>query len=256
MAVIINKNVNRIFEDDDLKRIFRDTIKNNQMKAQQDRWKWNKFSNVKIQSLNVPIEDQDGESTYTYIVDVNTTKKLLSDIKRILENSSFKIDNEFNITDVNDVHSTDDYEPIGKLETKLLTNAGLSAHINNPYKKGNRIYVNLGISSIRIDSPDFDRFYQPNKFIVYLESNILYKIDNSRAKRVVDLDNLIKKNQHKWSQSEFNKFSKSLKDAESQLNDDDSPDKARYKLIDNIRSTINNDIDNNWVFKDFTVDDN
>ena len=72
MAVIINKNVNRIFEDDDLKRIFRDTIKNNQMKAQQDRWKWNKFSNVKIQSLNVPIEDQDGESTYTYIVDVNT----------------------------------------------------------------------------------------------------------------------------------------------------------------------------------------
>ena len=86
MAVIINKNVNRIFEDDDLKRIFRDTIKNNQMKVQQDRWKWNKFSNVKIQSLNVPIEDQDGESTYTYIVDVNTTKKLLSDIKRILEN--------------------------------------------------------------------------------------------------------------------------------------------------------------------------
>ena len=84
MAVIINKNVNRIFEDDDLKRIFRDTIKNNQMKVQQDRWKWNKFSNVKIQSLNVPIEDQDGESTYTYIVDVNTTKKLLSDIKRIL----------------------------------------------------------------------------------------------------------------------------------------------------------------------------
>ena len=252
MAVIINKNVNRIFEDDDLKRILRDTVKSNQMKAQQNRWKWDKFSNVEIHSLNVPIEDQDGESTYTYIVDFKVTKKLLSDVKRILENSNFRIDHEFNITDIS---PTDDYEPIGKLESKLLTNAGLNAHIDNPYKKGNRIYVNLGISSIRVDAPEFDRFYQPNKFVVYLESNILYKINNSKAKNVVDLANLIKKNQHKWSQSEFNKFSKSLKDAKEQLTNNDNSDKARYELIENIRNTINSDIDNNWVFKDFTLDD-
>lgn len=252
MAVIINKNVNRIFEDDDLKRILRDTVKSNQMKAQQNRWKWDKFSNVEIHSLNVPIEDQDGESTYTYIVDFKVTKKLLSDVKRILENSNFRIDHEFNIIDIS---PTDDYEPIGKLESKLLTNAGLNAHIDNPYKKRNRIYVNLGISSIRVDAPEFDRFYQPNKFVVYLESNILYKINNSKAKNVVDLANLIKKNQHKWSQSEFDKFSKSLKDAKEQLTNNDNSDKARYELIENIRNTINNDIDNNWVFKDFTLDD-
>lgn len=251
MAVIINKNVNRIFEDDDLKRIFRDTIKDNQMKAQQSRWKWNEFSNVKIQSLDVPIEDQDGESTYTYIVDFKTTKKLLSDIKSILENSNFKIDREFNITDIS---PTDNYEPIGKLETKLLTNAGLNAHIDNPYKKQSRIYVNLGISSIRVDAPEFDGFYQPNKFVVYLESNILYKVNNSNAKKAVDLANLIKKNQHKWSQSEFNEFSKNLKDIEDKLTDNDKVDRTRYKLIANIRNTITNDIDNNWVFKDFTLD--
>lgn len=251
MAVIINENVNRIFEDADFERIYDNVVKRNQMKAQQDRWDWNEFSNVKIQSLDVPVEKQEKGFTYTYIADFDTTKKLLSEIKRILKDSQFDIDNEFNNTDID---PTDDYEPIGKLESKLLTNAGLNAHINNPYKKGNRIYVNLGISSIRVDAPEFYGFYQPNKFIVYLESNILYKVNNGKAKEVVNLANLINLKKYRWSKSELARNEKELEKLKNGLEKDDLADKRRYELITEIRSTIDKIIDDNWVFKDFTLE--
>ena len=209
--VTVQDNVNRIFEDDNFLRIFDKTLKDNQINSARKNWNWDEFdNNVNIKSLNVPIEDQVNDYTYTYAEDYKTAKKIIEDLDKYLKESGFTVDGKYVNTKID---PNEKYEPIGKMVNKFLETAGIHAFIKDKnFSKNERVYVTVGMNCINVDSPEFNDYYQPDKFTVYLDSNIIYRID-------------------KYTE-------------ETQ--------KLRQNILLNIRSIIKKDINQNWQFIDFT----
>lgn len=208
--VTVQDNVNRIFEDDNFLRIFDKTLKDNQINSARKNWNWDEFdNNVNIKSLNVPIEDQVNDYTYTYAEDYKTAKKIIEDLDKYLKESGFTIDGKYVNTKID---PNEKYEPIGKMVNKFLETAGIHAFIKDNFSKNERVYVTVGMNCINVDSPEFNDYYQPDKFTVYLDSNIIYRIDKYTEKT----------------------------------------QKLRQNILLNIRSIIKKDINQNWQFIDFT----
>ena len=209
--VTIQDNVNRIFEDDDFLRIFDKTLKDNQISNAKNKWNYNEFdNNVNIKSLNVPVEDQIDGYTYTYVEDYKTAKKIIDDLNKYLKNSGFTVDNKYVNTNID---PNEDYEPIGKMVNKFLETAGIHAFIKDKSSsKNERIYITVGMNCINVDAPEFKDYYQPDKFTVYLDTNIIFKIQ---------------------------KYVKSTQE-------------LRQSILSNVRTIIEKDINQNWQFIDFT----
>ena len=143
-------------------------------------------------------------------VDYKTAKKIIDDLNKYLKNSGFTVDNKYVNTNID---PNEDYEPIGKMVNKFLETAGIHAFIKDKSSsKNERIYITVGMNCINVDAPEFKDYYQPDKFTVYLDTNIIFKIQ---------------------------KYVKSTQE-------------LRQNILSNVRTIIKKDINQNWQFIDFT----
>lgn len=172
--------------------------------------KFSNFKNIKVHSLDVPLEKQDGKHTYTYVEDFNTGQKIIKYCVDYFKNYGFTITNHKQVQSVNKIYKEkDQYESLYNENQKFLSNGIFSCYINEKTdsdKKG-KITFNVAINSIKIDAPEFDEFdYTNHHFIVCIESNALRarhvneeKIEELLDKFFEGLDKIIGSNSN-WQQ--------------------------------------------------------
>lgn len=177
----LTESINNRFDED---KDFEDWFDNEMQKAQQEiaTSPFSDIKNVKVHSLDVPLEKQDGKHTYTYVEDFKTGRALINYcIQFFNKERGFTVTAHKQTQGIKTIFKErNEYEPLYDSSKKFLSNGIFVAYINEKSnsKDRSRININVSINSIKIDSPEFDSFDNGNKFVFFIESNAL------RAKHV------------------------------------------------------------------------
>lgn len=167
----LTESINNIFEDSKFDIEFDKELAKKQRELHSK--KFDTLVGLKVKSLNVPIEKQDGKHTYTYVEDHITAGKILRFLDDYFKEKGFKLGNvKLDVDIKNIIKDAKLYEPLFN-DDKFLSNGIFSASYKDIVNKNSkaRLKINIALNSIKIDSPEFDDFDQSNKFIVYIETN-------------------------------------------------------------------------------------